>query len=211
MASRLSISRPRRSVAPLFDRIARFYDADFIQRLGYKPPQDEVVVELRQAGSRRIADVGCGTGILASRLKAELGAEVVYGIDASDGMLDQAKARSSEVEWRHALAEQLPLPDGAVDAVVSTTAFHFFDRPKALAEFYRVLGPGGRAVVVTSLAPTRLISQLSRLGNIQQAPTRHEMRESFERAGFSSVKQRRVRRPFNLPTPEVVTIGVRPA
>src|SRR6266702_7715892 len=108
MASRLSISRPRRSVAPLFDRIARFYDTDFIQRLGYKPPQDEVVVELRQAGSRRIADVGCGTGILASRLEAELGAEVVYGIDASDGMLDQAKARSRDVEWKHALAEQLP-------------------------------------------------------------------------------------------------------
>src|SRR5713101_6714568 len=131
MASRLSISRPRRSVAPLFDRIARFYDADVIQRLGYKPPQDEVVLELRGAGSRRIVDVGCGTGVLASRLKEELGAEVVYGIDASEGMLGQAKARSSDVDWRRGLAEQLPLPDDSVDAVVSTTAFHFFDRPKA--------------------------------------------------------------------------------
>ena len=206
-----SWSRPRRSVAPMFDRIARFYDADIIQRFGYKPPQDEVVAELRRAGSRRILDVGCGTGILASRLQQALHPEVVYGIDASEGMLAQARARSAAVDWRQGFAEELPLPESAVDAVVSTTAFHFFDRPKALAEFYRVLAPGGRAVVVTTLARTRLVSQLSRIGNLSQAPTREEMRESFERAGFESVGQHMVHRPFNIPTPEVVTVGVRSA
>lgn len=210
MASELWISRPRRSVAPLFDRIARFYDTDVIQRLGYKPPQDEVVAELRQAGARRIVDVGCGTGILAARLQEELGAETVYGVDASEGMLDQARARSRRVEWKHGMAENLPLPDTSVDAVISTTAFHFFDRPKALAEFHRVLAPGGRAVVVTSLAPTRLISQLVSLGPFQQAPTRDEMRSSFKQAGFVAVRQHHVRRALNLPTPEVVTVGLRP-
>ncbi|HZU61574.1 MAG TPA: methyltransferase domain-containing protein, partial [Solirubrobacteraceae bacterium] len=41
------------------------------------------------------------------------------------------------------LAEQIPLPDGSVAAVLIADAFHWFDRPRALAEIRRVLAPGG--------------------------------------------------------------------
>ena len=61
----------------------------------------------------------------------------------SEGMLKQAKARSTAVQWLTGPAEQLPFDDGALDAVVTTSAFHFFDQPVALREFHRVLRPGG--------------------------------------------------------------------
>lgn len=64
----------------------------------------------------------------------------------SPGMLARVRARSSAVQWRNAPAERLGLPDAAVDAVVTTTAFHFFNQPAALAEFHRVLEHHGLLV-----------------------------------------------------------------
>ncbi len=79
----------------------------------------------------------------------ELHPEAVYGVDMSEGMLAQAKKRSSAVTWLRGPAERLPFDDGALDAVVTTSAFHFFDQPAALREFHRVLAPGGLAAVAT--------------------------------------------------------------
>jgi ubiquinone/menaquinone biosynthesis C-methylase UbiE len=207
--SSLSVPAPRRSVAPIFDVLARAYDTEIVQRIGYRPAQDEVVAELRKAGSRRILDVGCGTGILAARIDDELSPEIVYGCDASAGMLAQAQSRSSEVHWCQGQAEHLPLPDGEVDAVVSTNAFHFFDKPAALADFFRVLAPGGIAVVVMVSSPTVGISRLTAVSGTGSFPTRREMRALFGNAGFDKVTQRRVDRPFLRIVPECVTTGVK--
>jgi len=104
----------------------------------------------------------------------------------SDGMLAQARARSSEVVWRRGPAENLPFEDGALDAVVSTSAFHFFDQPGALREFHRVLAPGGLAAVAT-LSPRQPLPlhrlSASRL-NPAHNPSPTEMRALFEGAGF---------------------------
>lgn len=106
-------------------------------------PHDEVIAALRAHGSRRIADIACGTGILSDRIERELHPDETYGVDMSDGMLAQARARSDRVTWLRGPAEQLPFGDGALDAIVTTSAFHFFDQPAALREFHRVLAPGG--------------------------------------------------------------------
>ena len=45
----------------------------------------------------------------------------------SEGMLAQAQARSSKVQWLRSPAEQLPFGDGTLPAVVTTSTFHFFD------------------------------------------------------------------------------------
>ena len=96
-----------------------------------------------------MADIACSTGILAAQIVSELHPDEVYGVDMSGGMLAQARMRSSEVQWRRGPAEHLPFEDGALDAVVTTSAFHFFDQPAALREFHRVLAPGGLAAVAT--------------------------------------------------------------
>ncbi len=51
---------------------APLYDHPGLQQWVYRPAQDEVIDELRAHGARRIADIACGTGILAARIADEL-------------------------------------------------------------------------------------------------------------------------------------------
>ncbi|QIS16772.1 class I SAM-dependent methyltransferase [Nocardia arthritidis] len=203
-------TRPlNRLVTHFFDRAARAYDQAALQRIAYRPPQDEMLRELRAAGSRRIADIGCGTGIFTTRLLRELEPEAIYGIDLSEGMLEQARARSGEVTWLHSRAESLPFVDGELDAVVTTSAFHFFDQPAAVAEFRRVLMPDGLAAVATMHPKTRL-GQLLMDGPLGVAhwPTPAEVRKLFGDLDFEVVAQRRVHRPIpEWLVPDVITVG----
>jgi ubiquinone/menaquinone biosynthesis C-methylase UbiE len=203
------------------DAITRFwsfaapaYDTGCLQRLVYKPAQDEVVEQLRRHGCKQIADVACGTGILATRIQQDLRPDEVYGLDMSDGMLAQARQRCDRVRWMSAPAEQLPFEDGFLDAVVTTSAFHFFDQPAALAEFHRVLTPGG-IVAVTTMSPRHSLPVLhalsAGLGAPAHAPTAEAMRKLFVEAGFQVEDQHRVRRPVWTPVSDLITVGVKPA
>jgi SAM-dependent methyltransferase len=163
-----------------------------------------------------VLDVGCGTGILTARLAADLGADLVAGCDFSFGMLEQARPRSERIGWVQGDALRLPVRAESVDAVVSTEAFHWFpDHDAALAEFARVLAPGGRALVALVNVRRKATSELVHGGSLalgQPAwwPTRAEMHERFERAGFTDIRQRRVLRVAGLILPTVVTVGSRP-
>ncbi len=149
---------PRRNLNETVTRFwtiaAPVYDFQFLQHWVYRPAQDEVIAALKASGARRVADIACGTGILADRIERELHPDEVYGVDMSDGMLAQAKRRSSEVRWLKGPAEHLPFEDQTLDAVVTTSAFHFFDQPAALREFHRALAPGGFAAVAAFTGPT---------------------------------------------------------
>lgn len=177
---------------------APIYDTAVVQRWVYQPAQDEAIALLQARGSRRIADIGCGTGILADRMAREVQGAHVTGVDMSDGMLAEARRRSSTVEWVRAPAEQLPFADGSLDAVVSTSAFHWFNQSAALREFHRVLRPGGVAAVAT-LSPRRLVP-VDLLPAVRlpayDAPDPAAMRRLFTDAGFTVADQHRVRRPL---------------
>ena len=184
------------------------YNQPFLQQWVYRPAHDEVVAQLRDHQSARIVDVACGTGILADRIERDLHPAAVYGVDMSEGMLKQAQSRSSDVEWRRGPAEQLPFDDAALDAVVTTSAFHFFDQPAALREFHRVLAPGGLVAVSTMSARQQLLPG-SKL-KPAHSPTSAEMRRLFEGAGFTIVEQHRVRRPlWTRPIADLFTVGVK--
>ncbi|MCI4673959.1 class I SAM-dependent methyltransferase [Candidatus Mycolicibacterium alkanivorans] len=191
---------------------APLYDLPFLQHWIYRPAQDEVLAQLHAHGAQRIADIACGTGILAARIADELHPEQVYGVDMSDGMLRQARARSAEVQWLKGPAEQLPFDDGALDAVVTTSAFHFFDQPAALREFHRVLRPGGLVAVATIGPPQPpLLRRLSaNLSNPSHSPSPQEIRVLFADAGFTLTDQHRVRRPlWTMAVRDLITIGTR--
>jgi ubiquinone/menaquinone biosynthesis C-methylase UbiE len=98
-------------------------------------------------------DIGCGTGFLALQL-ARLGHRVV-GIDAAAEMLALARAKathdglSSRATFHQADAERLPFADGSFDLVVERhVVWTLPEPPMALAEWRRVLRPGGRVVLV---------------------------------------------------------------
>jgi len=207
---------PRRNfndaVTKFWSFAAPIYDLPVLQQLVYRPAQDEVIDLLRAHGAQKIADVACGTGILAARIAEELHPKQAYGLDMAEGMLAQAKERSSAVQWLTAPAEQLPFDDRALDAVVTTSAFHFFDQPAALREFYRVLKRGGIAVVAT-IGPWQpdLLSKLSidRL-NPAYNPSPREMRALFEGAGFTVGEQHRVSRPlWTQFVSDLITVGTK--
>ncbi len=206
------MASPDRSavVTRLFDRVSAVYDTPAVQSLMYRPPQDEIIGELRRRGSRRIADVGCGTGILATRILAELRPDRVYGFDASEGMLEHARGRSRAVTWMLARSESLPLSGQSLDAVVSSHAFHFFDQPAALAEFRRVLVPGGVVAIVIVNPRTRVGSRLTSLSTARAGlfPDERSMRRLLLDAGFGAVAQHRVRRgPLGVLSPDLVSVG----
>jgi len=171
-----------------------------------------VIAQLRGHAVTKVADVACGTGILADRIERELHPEVVYGVDMADGMLEQARARSARVQWRKGPAEQLPFEDGELDAVVTTSAFHWFDQPAALREFHRVIAPGG-VVAVTTMSPrqTLPLHRLSaHLVNPAHNPTPNEMRALFEGAGLTVCEQHRVHRPaWTKVVSDLLTVGVK--
>jgi ubiquinone/menaquinone biosynthesis C-methylase UbiE len=209
-------SVPRRTlndaVAQFWSIAAPLYDLPFLQQWVYRPAQDEVIAALKANDAHRVADIACGTGILAARIASELHLDEVYGVDMSDGMLAQARARSSDVHWRKGPAEHLPFEDGTLDAVVTTSAFHFFDQPAALRDFHRVLAPGGLAAVAT-LSPRQMLP-LHRLSanrlNPAHNPSPSEMRALFEDAGIAVSDQHRVRRPaWTLVLSDLITIGVK--
>ena len=98
----------------------------------------------------RILDVGCGDGVLATRL-ARSGARV-SGLDASADMIAaarrRAKAAGVEIDLVEGDAGGLPYPAGRFDCVVSVATLCFVDDPRpTIREMVRVLKPGGRLIL----------------------------------------------------------------
>ncbi len=102
--------------------------------------------QLRLAPGRTVVDVGAGTGKLTRELVGS-GAQVV-GIEPVPAMRAQLERAVTAARALDGTAEALPLDDGSVDAIVVAQAFHWFDGPAALAEFHRVLRPGGRVALI---------------------------------------------------------------
>lgn len=96
--------------------------------------------------ARRVLDLGAGTGKLTRQL-VDTSYEVV-AVEPSPQMGAELSAYVPEAELRIGTAEDIPLPDADVDAVVVGSAFHWFDPERALAEVTRVLRPGGRLGLV---------------------------------------------------------------
>ena len=87
-------------------------------------------------------DLAAGTGRLTRELLA-LGASVV-----AVEPVDEMRALIRGTEAVRGRAEEIPLPEGSVDAVFVGEAFHWFDGPAALAEIARVLRPGGGLAIM---------------------------------------------------------------
>jgi ubiquinone/menaquinone biosynthesis C-methylase UbiE len=99
----------------------------------------------------RILDLGCGTGSLAVLL-AEAGHEV-SGLDLSDRMIDVARTKSAaagvDVDLCQGDAADPPYPPASADVVLSRHVLWALpDRDDVLARWVRLLGPGGRLVLV---------------------------------------------------------------
>jgi SAM-dependent methyltransferase len=92
-------------------------------------------------GALRVLDLGAGTGKLSAVLTA-LGADVT-AVEPDAAMLGELRRGLPSVRALPGSAEQIPLPDESVDAVLCGQAMHWFDMSRAVPEIARVLRPGG--------------------------------------------------------------------
>jgi ubiquinone/menaquinone biosynthesis C-methylase UbiE len=94
-------------------------------------------------GGMRVLDVGCGPGGLTEVLAARAGAENVAAIDPAPQFAAACRERVPEADVRVGVAEDLPWPDGAFDAALSSLVIAFMqDADRGVREMARVTRPG---------------------------------------------------------------------
>lgn len=114
---------------------------------------DLLVEELAIARGRVVVDVGAGTGKLTRALTAT-GATVIAVEPLAEMRERLAETVPLAVPF-DGTAERMALRDGSVHAITVAQAFHWFDGDRALAEFHRVLGPGGRVGLIWNVRDRR--------------------------------------------------------
>jgi SAM-dependent methyltransferase len=147
----------------------------------------------------RVLDLGSGGGLdvlLSARRVGPAG--MAYGLDGSADMVALAhvnatKAGISNVRFIVGHIEEIPLPAGHVDVVISNCVINLSgDKPKVLAEAFRVLRPGGRLGISDVIAEAGLDPQVQaeaehRVGCACRTLTRAEYERLLAAAGFTSV------------------------
>jgi ubiquinone/menaquinone biosynthesis C-methylase UbiE len=130
-----------------FDGWATEYDR---YRPGYPDALfDEISSRLDLPAAARIVDLGAGTGIatLAMARRGWRPTAVEPGAAMLERLRDSARSIGRMVETVEAKAEETGLPDAAFDLATAAQAFHWFDRPTAVAEMARIVRPGGGAAL----------------------------------------------------------------
>jgi SAM-dependent methyltransferase len=147
-----------------------------------------------------VLDVACGPGNFSREFGRTVGEEgLVVGLDASRTMLaravaDLAAAGLSNVALIRADAAELPFRDGAFDGVCCFAALHLFADPfAALDQMRRVLGPGGRIALMTSVRRQLTVAPLKPLlerTSGMRIFEPDEIVEALTDRGFENVRQR---------------------
>lgn len=174
-----------------FDKEAAAWDEN--------PARVRLAGDIAEAIARRVAptpdmdvlDFGCGTGLvslaLASRVRS------VTGIDSSQGMLDVFAAKVARLGLTHVHTRLCDLDAGNVLTgtyhlvVSSMTLHHIRSVGPLLAQFHRVLAPGGR-LCIADLDPDGGQFHADHTGVFHMGFERSALRRAFEEAGFANVQ-----------------------
>ena len=137
-------------MAEYFDKIAHRYDEWYKTKVGgyVDKTEKKLVFSMIKTKHGNALDLGCGTGNYTLELYKR-GFQVV-GVDISRRMFKIAQKKLPNVKFIKANAYSLPFEDNTFDLVLSVTMLEFIHEPeKVLSEVYRVLKPGGEAVIGT--------------------------------------------------------------
>ena len=174
-------------------------DAALLASLGCGNPT--AVAEMSEGET--VLDLGSGGGIdvlLSAKRVGPTGK--VYGLDMTEEMLElaeknRADAGAENVEFLQGYIEDVPLPDAAVDVIISNCVINLStDKPAVFAEMARVLKPGGRigltdVVADNELTPQQRLDSGSFVGCIAGALSYEEYEKELTEAGFEDISVER--------------------
>ncbi|HEX9218804.1 MAG TPA: arsenite methyltransferase [Gemmatimonadales bacterium] len=147
-----------------------------------------------------VLDLGSGGGIDVLLSAKRVGATgKAYGLDMTDEMLalareNQAKAGATNVEFLKGEIENIPLPDAAVDVIISNCVINLSaDKRRVLREAFRVLRPGGRFAVSDVVCRGEIPDAVRRsmelwVGCVAGALEENEYRQLLNDAGFTDIE-----------------------
>ncbi len=206
-----------------FQRWAVTYDRSWLNQIVFFPSIRACEEEIdrwqraRRPGPYRLLDVGCGTGTLLSCLAADPHAELLVGLDYAPEMARRAARKFAHNGQSRKLrvvcgdAERLPFPDASFDALTCCNSFHHYpNQGRAIAEFARVLRPGGLCVLVDGFRDNVIgwvvfdVLVAAVECDVHHAPW-SAVRRMMSQAGFVELRQRKL----NVLAPLLVSSAVR--
>lgn len=146
---------------------------------------------------KKLLDVGCGTGYHLARYH-ERGFDI-SGVDGSEDMLKEARATNPEIEFKQSDVDKLPFEDKSFDYVLCIEVFRYLpDIKPCLREIYRVLKPGGVAIITAAplfqanlYYPVNRIAASVKVGNLtslkQFFHTYGQLQNAAKDSGFADV------------------------
>jgi ubiquinone/menaquinone biosynthesis C-methylase UbiE len=173
---------------PYFAQVADQWDK---LRAGYftEEMRDAAIAKANLPASAVVADIGTGTGFVASGL-APFVARVV-GFDASPAMLAVARknlSRFANVELRESPGDQLPVSDGIFDGVFANMYLHHAPDPlRAIREMVRVLKTGG-TLCITDLDTHDHAWLSQQIADLWLGFKREDLRKWFAEAGLRKIE-----------------------
>jgi ubiquinone/menaquinone biosynthesis C-methylase UbiE len=161
------------------------------------PPEIETWLthDLGLSAGKSALDLAAGTGKFSPRLMAT--EATVTAVEPVQAMLDELIRRYPEIDAKRGTAQNIPLEDASMDAVLSAQAFHWFANAEALREIHRVLKPGGSLGLVWNVRDESVpwVAALSRIMKPFEgdAPRYHSQkwRRVFPAEGFSPLLEKR--------------------
>jgi ubiquinone/menaquinone biosynthesis C-methylase UbiE len=200
-----------------FTRWSESYDHSVLQWLLFGPSHRVLIRRIREvAGDRplKMLDVGCGTGLFASRVRAASPMVEVWGVDLVSEMLAKGQPRwkfhQGHVVPVQGDSERLPFASGAFDIVTCANSFHHYPRQdRAIAEMRRVLRPGGRLMVIDGYRDGPWgwfiydVCVAAVEGDVHHASKRR-FRELMTQAGLQAIAQR----VYHGPAPFLITEAI---
>ena len=176
--------------------LSNFYDK-LVNPLFWTPKMRDESLELAQLNNPalKVIDVGSGTGFTTQGIVRHIPATQVTCVDQSPHQMAKAKRKADLQGCTFQLgdAENIPFPTDHFDRYVSAGSIEYWPNPQqGIAESYRVIKPGGVALMVGPLEPENALGRWA-ANTWMLFPKDQEYRDWYDKAGFTDIQVHYVR------------------